>query len=206
MLLTALLVSPVGWQYYVFFSLGPLSTMIYFWRSDSARLISSKDRFLKIGRTVLLYLALPGMLVPFIAIHLFQPNRFATVTLGSIYFWSILCLWTSGILDGFLEKVRLDSNIYEFNPDPSIEGAKDSFPAPFPHPTHIHHEIISSAWNFQQFLPQKSNMHPGFASLHNQQLFKASGERKDWVETFRIRNGWCHLLKINIHKHKMLQK
>jgi len=118
LLFAALLVSPLGWQYYVFFTLGPLSTMIYYWRSDSARVISSKDRFLKIGRTTLLYMALPGMLFPFMAVHLYQPNWFATVTVGSIYFWSILCLWTSGILDGFLEKGRLESKSLPIQPEP----------------------------------------------------------------------------------------
>ena len=121
--LAAILVTPAGWQYYVFFCLGPLSILVYVWRNESESLISSKDRFLKIGRTIMLYAAIPGLLFPFLAVHLLQPNRFATVTLGSIYFWSILCLWTSGILDGVLEKMRIQSSAYELKAKQPIEDA-----------------------------------------------------------------------------------
>ncbi len=121
--LAAILVTPAGWQYYVFFCLGPLSILVYLWRIDRESLISSKDRFLKIGRTIMLYMAIPGLLFPFLAVHLLQPNRFATATLGSIYFWSILFLWISGILDGFLEKVRTQSSAYELKAKQPIEDA-----------------------------------------------------------------------------------
>lgn len=111
--LSAILISPAGWQYYVFFSMGPICILVYLWRMDQESVISSKGRVLKIGRTIFLYMAIPGLLFPFLAIHLLQPNRFATITLGSVYFWSIVCLWTSGILDGFLEKVRTKYSPYE---------------------------------------------------------------------------------------------
>ena len=30
-----------------------------------------------------------------------QPNPFATVLFGSLYFWSLLFVWTALLLDGF---------------------------------------------------------------------------------------------------------
>lgn len=122
LLLAALLISPLGWQYYVFFSLGPLSNMIYIWWSDSAKQVLSGDLSLQTGKIRLLYLSLPGLLIPLFAIKLFQPNAWATALLGSVYFWSILCLWTSVILDGFIGKVGTRSPASIIEAKQPIEG------------------------------------------------------------------------------------
>lgn len=99
LLLASLLLSPLGWQYYVFFSLGPLSTMIYSWWNDQKGHVSSGGCLHQTGRNILLYLSIPGLMVPIIALKLFQPNPIATAFLGSAYFWSILFLWSSVFLD-----------------------------------------------------------------------------------------------------------
>jgi alpha-1,2-mannosyltransferase len=102
LLLAALLISPLGWQYYFIFCLGPLSKVVYFWWSDSSEQPLSSPEPLLMGRTILGYLSIPGFLIPLFAVKLFQPNALATILLGSVYFWGILCLWVSVILDGFL--------------------------------------------------------------------------------------------------------
>ena len=99
LLLAALLISPLGWQYYLFFSLGPLSSMLYSWWTDPGNLCSFSHWPLQTGSTLFLCLSIPGLLCPFMIVNLFQPNPLATALLGSIYFWSLLFLWTSVIIE-----------------------------------------------------------------------------------------------------------
>ena len=121
--LAALLISPLGWQYYVFFCIGPLSKMVYSWWFDPSIPVLSRDFSLQTGKTMLVYLSIPGLLIPLFAIKLFQPNVWATILLGSVYFWSILCLWSSVILDGF-EKIGTLSPANLTKRKPTFEGTE----------------------------------------------------------------------------------
>ncbi len=122
LLLAALLISPLGWQYYVIFSMGPLSTVVCSWWSGPTKRVFFRKLDFQFWRTIFVYLSIPGLLIPLFAVKLFQPNALATAILGSVYFWSILFLWTSVILDGFLGKAGTlspDSVIQQKKP---IEG------------------------------------------------------------------------------------
>ena len=82
-LTAALLVSPVGWIYYHFLFVGPVLSLALtkrWWATSRFR------RVLIVSFAVPLLLA-PGMLA------IGQPNGWLSLTLGSLYFWSLLALW-----------------------------------------------------------------------------------------------------------------
>ena len=106
LLLAALLISPLGWQYYAFFCLAPLSKMISIWWAPPEIQDFSRNGRLEHGRTILLYLSIPGMLLPYMVVKLFQPTPWVTALLGSAYFWSILFLWFGVFLDGCIRNLE----------------------------------------------------------------------------------------------------
>ncbi len=89
LLLAALLISPLGWIYYLWLPLGPAL----------ARFLSPGDRSESPPVRWLLWLALPGLVWPLSMIFVGQPSGVATVTVGSIYFWSTLFLWLAALAD-----------------------------------------------------------------------------------------------------------
>ncbi|HEX7778859.1 MAG TPA: glycosyltransferase family 87 protein [Vicinamibacterales bacterium] len=88
LLLTAQLISPLGWVYYLWFAAGPLVAL---WWSNHQRVKPSGKLFLA--------LALPGLVCPLTYVVMWK-GALATVTLGSIYWWSTLFLWAA-VLVGF---------------------------------------------------------------------------------------------------------
>ncbi len=103
LLFSAILISPLGWIYYLFMLLGPLTALLTNWNMPSLKkqwlAYSVKHK----GRTLLLTAGALGLLFPLMGIQLFQPNFLATLTLGSIYFWSTFMLWSSLVLDWAIE-------------------------------------------------------------------------------------------------------
>ena len=99
LLLAALLISPLGWAYYFWLPVGPFVASVQGWwergPSTNPRMATS----LLLWRKRLLLFALPGLVWPFVATSIFQPHGWATVSIGSIYFWTILGLWGSLIVD-----------------------------------------------------------------------------------------------------------
>jgi len=93
LLLTALLVSPLGWVYYLWLPLPPLFVLLGARirpHVGPRRAVADADD----GRPrVLIALALPGLVCPLHAVTLAQPSAFATLTLGSAYFWATAALW-----------------------------------------------------------------------------------------------------------------
>jgi hypothetical protein len=90
-LLCSLLISPLGWQYYLWLAIGPLLALIIRLFSDGY-FISIKNKqkfFLKFS----LILSIPGLFYPIPAILLFEPHRYITLTIGSIYLWTDFFLW-----------------------------------------------------------------------------------------------------------------
>lgn len=84
LLLTAQLISPLGWVYYLWFAAGPLLGL---WRSTRSRAAPSTKLFLA--------LALPGLVCPLAFTIIWRTSALATVTIGSIYWWSTVFLWAS---------------------------------------------------------------------------------------------------------------
>ena len=75
-LLAALLISPIGWIYYLPLAIGPVA----------ATLLTRP-----ISRTAMVGLGL--LLVPHLLLTAGQPNRWLTVTLGSAYAWGAFLVW-----------------------------------------------------------------------------------------------------------------
>jgi alpha-1,2-mannosyltransferase len=89
MLLASLLLSPLGWVYYLWIAVGPIAAAIghsEFWRSP--RRID-----------VLLIPGLAGWLWYGKMTEWGQPNPLATATFASMYFWALLSLWAWTISD-----------------------------------------------------------------------------------------------------------
>jgi alpha-1,2-mannosyltransferase len=88
LLLTAQLVSPLGWIYYLWLIAGPAAAIV---QSSKSRACALRD-----GLTVL---ALPGLLIPFSLNTLGSSSPWTGLTLGSIYVWTTFFLWGSLMVD-----------------------------------------------------------------------------------------------------------
>lgn len=88
LLLTALLVSPLGWIYYLWLPIGPAAAL---WSTSRSRVSPVRD--------ALVALAIPGLVIPFLIVGLSSTSAFATLTFGSLYSWTMLALWGSVIAD-----------------------------------------------------------------------------------------------------------
>jgi alpha-1,2-mannosyltransferase len=94
LLLGSLLVSPLGWVYYLWLPLGPLAGLALTWFGEA-------ERRLRV-RTALLACSLPGLVAPLVVVTAGQPSGWLTLTLGSAYFWATSMLWTAVVADGLL--------------------------------------------------------------------------------------------------------
>jgi len=83
LLLMAQLVAPLGWVYYMWIAVGPL---LAWWPTRSRGLAVT---LLSIG-------ALPGFLSP-VVLTVAWTAPWATPTIGSVYFWMVLCVWSAVI-------------------------------------------------------------------------------------------------------------
>ncbi len=88
LVLLALLVSPLGWVYYLWLIAGPAFAL---WRSSRTRPSRARDVFL--------WLAVPGLIWPLPAFVPFEGARWTAITVGSIYGWSMLALWGATLVD-----------------------------------------------------------------------------------------------------------
>jgi hypothetical protein len=89
LLLTALVVSPLGWIYYLFLAAGPLFAL---WRTLAARESPWRDR--------LILLAVPGLVWPVAMTSLWRLTPWGPLTFGSVYAWTMLALLGAVLLDG----------------------------------------------------------------------------------------------------------
>ena len=88
LLLTAQLVSPLGWIYYLWLIAGPAAAIV---QSSQFHASTLRDR--------LAALALPGLLIPFSLNTLGGGSPWVGLTLGSIYVWTTFFLWGSLMAD-----------------------------------------------------------------------------------------------------------
>jgi alpha-1,2-mannosyltransferase len=84
LLVAAQLLSPVGWVYYLWLAAGPVAAIAF-----------SSRRSQWVPRPVAVFLGagLAGFFTPISAPYFFQPSAWATLILGSVYFWASLALW-----------------------------------------------------------------------------------------------------------------
>ncbi|MEO7193056.1 MAG: glycosyltransferase family 87 protein [Vicinamibacterales bacterium] len=87
LLLAALLISPLGWVYYLWLAAGPLVAL---WTTLDLSSIRA--------RGVAVVVAVPGLLLPIYMTILWRTSRWGGVTIGSTYTWTLLALWTAVML------------------------------------------------------------------------------------------------------------
>jgi hypothetical protein len=96
-LAASLLLSPLGWIYYLFFLVGPTVALI----SDTVW--RTRWRLTALAAVAIAFTAPPG------ALALAQPSGFSTALLGSVYFWGLGCLWASLLGDSHCAPRRVGS-------------------------------------------------------------------------------------------------
>jgi Glycosyltransferase family 87 len=92
-----LLISPLGWVYYLWFVMPPLTAIL----ADAARMPVRQRLFVALG-TLALFVPPPFPWRTFI-------DGIRTATLGSIYMWGLLCLFLASILRTGSEKGEVSS-------------------------------------------------------------------------------------------------
>ena len=88
LLLTAQLIGPLGWVYYLWFLAGPIAAL---WPGFRQRPSAARGR--------LIWLAVPGLLCPMELTVRWGQHSWAAPTIGSIYTWTTLFMWAALVLD-----------------------------------------------------------------------------------------------------------
>jgi hypothetical protein len=101
LLVSALLLSPLGWTYYFWLSLGPVALSAAGWWHSRRGAIGEAQEGRSVWCRRLMLGAAPGLFYPILATTWGQPLPLATLFFGSIFFWSLLLVWLALILDGF---------------------------------------------------------------------------------------------------------
>ncbi len=107
LIIAAILISPLGWIYYLFFPIGPLTAIIYHWGKNREKIIYPPSIYRTKIRNRLVGFAVVGYIIPLQMIILFEPGVWVTFTIGSIYCWSTVALWVSLLLDWDIERTSL---------------------------------------------------------------------------------------------------
>jgi len=100
LLVSALLLSPLGWTYYFWLPAVPIAPLVRGWwiqRSTPVGKDSPPPRSLSWN---LFLAAAPGLFTPITLALAGQPSALATVVIGGISFWSLLLVWLALIVDG----------------------------------------------------------------------------------------------------------
>lgn len=97
--LSAVLISPLGWVLYLFFSLGPLISLTISWWNKVSFTNTFRENLIQRIRNILLIAGIPGLFLPTIFLNWLQPHPLATLFIGSLYFWCTFVIWLSLILD-----------------------------------------------------------------------------------------------------------
>jgi hypothetical protein len=102
LLLAALLLSPLGWTYYLWLPLGPLIALLHKWWLQFGMTTNPVSFFFLSWKHWLLLAAIPGLVWPVTELSRFQPHAWATMSIGSIYFWSTFFLWIALLADWWI--------------------------------------------------------------------------------------------------------
>lgn len=99
LLVGSLFLSPLGWAYYFWLPLGPIVALACDWQRElrtqtACTALRWRRRFL--------IAALPGLLLPIQVVLIFHKVGAWTLTLGSLYCWSLLFLWIALMIDGWV--------------------------------------------------------------------------------------------------------
>jgi alpha-1,2-mannosyltransferase len=119
LLSAALLISPLGWIYYLWLAAGPMAVLALRWSRERTRDRYDPGAGASRWRRRFLMLAVPGLVWPHFATFLFQPHAWATPLLASAYFWSIAALWGALALDWLAAHHRTERHPWPAGSDAS---------------------------------------------------------------------------------------
>lgn len=127
LLVSALLLSPLGWTYYFWLPVGPVSVLARRWWLERA---NGGEPGVRGGSASwnLLLLAIPGMVAPAYILISGQPSRLSSLLLGGVTFGSLLLVWLALIIDP--ERGPPGRNSEAHPAAPTGEAAVASLPAP----------------------------------------------------------------------------
>lgn len=108
LIIGALLVSPLGWIYYTWLILGPMTALIQSWFLNNRMEKKRVSHKILSARNGLFIFASVEMIWPYPFTLSFQPNGISTVTIGSIYFWTYIAIWCGLAADSLLERKARD--------------------------------------------------------------------------------------------------
>ncbi|MDT7040992.1 glycosyltransferase family 87 protein [Candidatus Nitronereus thalassa] len=124
LLISAILISPLGWIYYLFFPLGPLTAIIYQRGKTLQGTPLPAITYQVEARNGLVAFAAVGFILPLQFTVLFQPAAWATITIGSIYCWCTLAVWATLLLDWHIEtSTQTEPNYPEQKEFNSLSGS-----------------------------------------------------------------------------------
>ena len=118
LLIAAQLISPVGWVYYLWLAVVPVTAVAL---GERVRLPRSA-----IGRS-LLVIPLAGFFSPITAPYYFEPSVLATVTLGSVYFWATITLWGHLTFSGVARAAKTCANLHSSALNLRLPGLNSRF-------------------------------------------------------------------------------
>jgi len=121
LLITAQLVSPLGWVYYLWFVAGPALAL---WRTRHDRPSVLRGR--------LALMSVPGLVAPLGVTLLWNHSTWGGITLGSLYVWSTLLLWGTVLADWrsatkFPIEARSTDDVY-YRPGGPMSGSAQCYP------------------------------------------------------------------------------
>jgi hypothetical protein len=99
LLVSAVLLSPLGWIYYFWLPVGPIAATAHAWWIGRAQRVDKITMPVGSPSCYLFLVAMVGMACPTFLVFSFQPSPLATLVIGSIHFWSLLLVWLSLMLD-----------------------------------------------------------------------------------------------------------
>ena len=100
LLVSALLLSPLGWTYYLWLPAVPIAALVRGWWIHRSTPVG-KDSPPRSSLSWNLFLAAaPGLFAPISLALVGQPSALATVVIGGLSFWSLLLVWLALIVDG----------------------------------------------------------------------------------------------------------
>jgi hypothetical protein len=99
LLVSALLLSPLGWIYYFWLPVGPIAALAREWWIERSKTVRDGSWASGSPSWYLLLAAAPGMATPTFVVLSMQPSALATLLISSIHFWSLVLVWLALILD-----------------------------------------------------------------------------------------------------------
>ena len=127
LLVSALLLSPLGWTYYFWLPAVPTATLARRWWNQRSIPVGKDGPTPRSLSWNLFLVAMPGLFIPITFALVGQPSALATIVIGGVSFWSLLLVWLALIVDGLDLRSMAASSISCSRFAPGIKRIRVSF-------------------------------------------------------------------------------